>query len=107
LADLLADPERVRELPSGVAGNLHVRLLGLQQALALRALAAPGNGPGAEPEAADRLLEVREAATRLGVSRDWLYRHARTLTFTVRLGRRAIRFSSHGLDRYIRQRQGR
>jgi predicted DNA-binding transcriptional regulator AlpA len=40
------------------------------------------------------------------MSKDWLYHHARQLPFTVRTGR-LLRFSSHGIDRYIRTRQNR
>lgn len=59
--------------------------------------------PAPEP---DRLLEVEEAARRLSVSADTLYRRARDLPFTVRLGH-LVRFSSAGIDRFIRTRQGR
>ncbi len=55
----------------------------------------------------DRLLTVEEAAHRLGVSKDFLYRKARVLPFTVRLGPRQLRFSLRGIERHIRQRQGR
>ena len=56
--------------------------------------------------APERLLNVREAAERLAVPPDWLYRNAKKLPFTVRLGPGLLRFSSNGIDRYIRQRQG-
>jgi excisionase family DNA binding protein len=59
--------------------------------------------PAAEP---DRLLDVEEAARRLAVSSDTLYRRAKDLPFTVRLGH-LVRFSSAGIDRFIRTRQGR
>lgn len=52
----------------------------------------------------DTLLEVHEASARLGVSRDYLYRHAKALPFTVRIGR-SVRFSSKGIEKYIRARQ--
>jgi predicted DNA-binding transcriptional regulator AlpA len=52
----------------------------------------------------DRLLDVTEAAKHLSVTEDWLYRHARTLPFTVRAGRK-VRFSSSGIARWIRERQ--
>jgi excisionase family DNA binding protein len=54
----------------------------------------------------DSLLTVQEASVRLGLSCDWLYRKSRQLPFTVRVGRH-LRFSSSGIDRYIRQREGR
>jgi hypothetical protein len=47
-------------------------------------LQALGNGaaPKAEPEPADRLLTVREAAKRLGVSRRYVYIHRDEYPFT-------------------------
>ncbi len=60
----------------------------------------PGGG------AHDELLDVEEAAHRLSLSTDWLYRKAKELPFTVRLGR-GLSFSARGIDRYIQQRQGR
>lgn len=54
----------------------------------------------------DENLSAPEAARRLGVSPDYLYRNARKLPFTVRIGRRLL-FSARGLDRWNRNRQGR
>jgi excisionase family DNA binding protein len=54
----------------------------------------------------DENLSIEEAARRLGVSRDYVYRHAHKLPFTVRIGRRLL-FSARGLERWNRQRQGR
>ena len=54
----------------------------------------------------DRLLTAAEAAHRLGYTRDWLYRHADQLPFTVRVKGRRPRFSARGITRYLRQRQG-
>ena len=53
----------------------------------------------------DRLLNVAEAAVKLGVKPDWLYRHHKNLPFTVRHGR-LLRFSELGIDDYIRRRLG-
>lgn len=54
----------------------------------------------------DRLLGIEEAAARLAVSTDTLYRKARDLPFTVRIGGN-VRFSLRGLSRFIATRQGR
>lgn len=54
------------------------------------------------PRTENRLLKVGEAAQRLGVSQDYLYRNAHRLAFTRRQGR-AIRFSSLGIDDFIRE----
>lgn len=61
--------------------------------------------PLAQPALPDKLLTVTEAADKLSLTTDYLYRHARELPFTVRTGRH-VRFSLVGIERYIRQRQG-
>ncbi len=52
----------------------------------------------------DRLLTVNEASRKFGLTKDYLYRHADHFPFTVRVGLRQLRFSLHGMERYIRQR---
>ena len=59
--------------------------------------------PGDTATRPDRLLEVKEAAEKLGQTADWLYRHNHKLPFIVRLGRN-IRFSEQGIEKFIRQR---
>jgi len=49
----------------------------------------------------DELLDVGTAAERLGVSRDYLYRHAQEYPFTRRQGRKLL-FSARGIDKHIR-----
>ncbi len=88
------------ELPAllGELARLH--------SLALARLASASNGAGrTNGHQADTLLTAEEAAERLGVSPDFLYR-TKDLPFRVRVGRR-VRFSARGIERYIRQRQGR
>jgi predicted DNA-binding transcriptional regulator AlpA len=48
----------------------------------------------------DKLLTIDEAATRLAMSKDYLYRHK--FPFTVREGG-SLRFSSHGIDKWIQR----
>ena len=105
LDELAIDPARASSLPPGALHNLLCRCLTVQSALmgALLSASARTADVASEP---DSLLDVAAAASRLGCSRDWLYRHARQLPFTVRNGR-LLRFSSHGIDRYIRARQAR
>ena len=75
-----------------------------QAALGARAVAlAVTSSPQPAAGGQDQLLTAEEAAIRLGLSTTWLYRHARTLPFTVRIGR-TIRFSASGIERYVRQR---
>ena len=110
-AVVLADPARIAtmsvdQLP-GVQQEITTALVSLAAAaaavsarlLAVGSAAAPGNSEG--------LLDVREAAGRLGMSADWLYRHAKRLPFTRRVGRRALKFDAEGLARWIAaQRRG-
>jgi excisionase family DNA binding protein len=60
-----------------------------------------------EPSPPDWLLEVSEAAKCLGVSKDYLYRHAKQWPFAVRVGPGQLRFSERGLERWIKSRVGR
>ena len=76
----------------------------LQSALAARLLSVQEHHQSRSAE--DRLLTVEEAASRLGTSEDWLYRHAPKLPFTVRLAPRQLRFSSQGIATYLQGHQG-
>jgi excisionase family DNA binding protein len=95
LADLAAQPERILELTSEAARALLVQLATLQAPLLAQALSG-----GRQDAEGDRLLTVGEASSRLGLGEDWLYRHARRLPFTTRVGRQ-VRFSARKLDAYI------
>jgi excisionase family DNA binding protein len=68
---------------------------------ALARLTAPAHSPCSEP---DQLLSIADAALRLNVSRDYLYRH-KELPFTCHMGRKVL-FSSSGIDKHIRQQEG-
>jgi excisionase family DNA binding protein len=54
----------------------------------------------------DKLLNIKTAAERLNVSRDYLYRNSDQLSFTRRVGRRLL-FSSLEIDKFIRQKKTR
>jgi excisionase family DNA binding protein len=58
--------------------------------------------PVAAPAEHDELLSVTEAARRLGISEDYLYRHYREYAFARRQGRKVL-FSALGIDKHIRQ----
>jgi predicted DNA-binding transcriptional regulator AlpA len=76
-----------------------------QAQLAARLLA--NGAPGSTSESSgDRLLTAKDTAPRCGHSADWLYRHADSLPFVVRVGR-SVRFSEAGLQKWIRSRSGR
>ena len=76
----------------------------LKAAAWVQLLTPNGRNPsGIQPP--DELVNAREAARRLGLSLDYVYRHAQQLPFTVRVGRQ-LRFSSRGIERYIERRRG-
>ncbi len=104
LPDLLANPQRAADLPPEAIPALRGELARLDTVLLARLL-SPTNGQVPIIPQGDRLLVAQEAAAKLGSSADYLYRHASTLPFTVRVGRR-LRFSETGIERYIRQRTG-
>jgi excisionase family DNA binding protein len=58
--------------------------------------------PVAAPTEHDELLSVTEAARRLGISQDYLYRRQKEYPFTRRQGRKVL-FSALGIDKHIRQ----
>ena len=92
-----APPERLSTIIAALSARI--------AAASARLLAMPTVGSG-RTTGPDENLDVAEAARRLGVSKDWLYRHANGLPFTVRVGRRLV-FSARGLERWNQMRQGR
>ena len=88
-----------RELPSSDLP----RLLGELEEIRATAMARLMT-PAPQPQQHDELLDTAEAAKRLGISKDFLYRNHREFTFTRRVGRRLL-FSSLGIDKYIKQQQ--
>src|SRR5262245_49966816 len=88
---LAARPELVRNLPRNVLLDLALRCSTAHGVIAV-ALAAthPESGPARE---VDELLTAGEAAVRLRRTRDWVYRHAADLPFTVRIAGQRPRFS--------------
>lgn len=93
LVDIIADPRRVVELAPEDVPALLVQLGSIQSALSAHLLMA---------QRKERtLLSVQQAAKRLGVTTDWLYRHASELPFCRRLSRKQLRFEAAGLDAYL------
>jgi predicted DNA-binding transcriptional regulator AlpA len=54
---------------------------------------------------ADRLLDVKEAAEMLSMSEDSLYRRAKKLPFTRKLGPKMLRFSEQGMVKWLATRK--
>ncbi len=86
-----------KELPVGELPGL----LGELEEIRVTALARL-TAPERVPQQTDELLDIGEAARRLGVSKDFLYRNQRDFPFSRRLGRRLL-FSALGIESYIMQ----
>lgn len=107
LDDLVQDPARVSDIPVVVIPALLSQIAAVQGALSAQLICAFAQEQAAEDtRRADHLLTAATAAARLAVTKYWLYEHARQLPFTVRIGRRGLRFSENGIERYLRQKQG-
>jgi excisionase family DNA binding protein len=104
LSDLVRDPSLAAQASRDCIPGLLAQLSAMQCSVAARLIATSQDETTDGGEA--RLLTVDEAAARLGVSADWLYRRTKSLPFVVRVGRH-VRFSANGIDRYIRNRMGR
>jgi hypothetical protein len=78
------------------------RLLGELEEVRATALARL-TAPQPATDHADELLNVAEAASRLGVSEDYLYRHHKDFAFARHMGRKLL-FSAAGIAKHIRSR---
>ena len=85
-------------LPDSAVLTLPVREL--REALHTNGAAPPATR---DPDTPDRLLSARETATRLGVSVRYIYAHRTAFPFTRELPGGAVRFSDHGLTRWLRR----
>jgi len=92
---IVPDPAEIE--PEDI-GAVMAQMAAIQLTLATRLVAG---GPERLPDEGDNLLTVDEAAARLKCSSDWLYRRAKRLPFTVRVGRN-LRFSERGIEEAIR-----
>ena len=57
----------------------------------------------AEAPTEDRLLTAAQAAELLNVSERWLYKHAATLPYAVRLSETVVRFSNNKIQAEIQR----
>ena len=76
-------------------------LAGVLEAIIHKAVKEALNGHREE----DLLLDAEEAAKLMSVSEDWLYRHAKKLPFTRKLGPKMLRFSALGVQKYLATRK--
>lgn len=86
-------PAAITELSAAIA-TLGARLLDQQT-----------SGSATSPRG-DRLLDVHQAAEKLGCSVAHLYHSTTDLPFVVRVGRK-LKFSEAGIEKWIRSRSGR
>jgi excisionase family DNA binding protein len=93
--------ETVLKSVTGLPAEQLPELLGELEQIRCTAMARLAVPPPVAPQS-DELLDVYEAARRLGTSKDYLYRHHARLPFTRRMGR-SLRFSALGIEKYIRQ----
>ncbi len=93
--------ELIAGLPLEELPGTLTHLAALQVAVAAR-LAMPGATCRRAPDekGSDHLLTIRDAASRAGTSVDWFHRHARSLPFSRRIGRKRL-FSEQGLMRWL------
>jgi hypothetical protein len=77
------------------------RLMGELEEIRCTAMARLATPAPAQPQS-DELLSAAEAARRLGISQDYLYRHHQTFPFTRRVERKLL-FSALGIGKYIKQ----
>lgn len=98
LDEIARAPTLARDLSSHTRGELIA-----QCAAALAALSAPIVAEVHAPvgDGGDRLLDVEEAAAKTGLTRNALYRR-KDLPFKVRTGPKQVRFSSCGIEHWIR-----
>jgi predicted DNA-binding transcriptional regulator AlpA len=99
LSQLVHDPARVSSVPVEEIPRLRGELARLDSILLSRLIAGDERPPVEE-----RLLNAEEARQKLGVTKDWLYRHSHELPFTVPVGTKQVRFSSLGIDEWIQRR---
>jgi predicted DNA-binding transcriptional regulator AlpA len=97
---LVADPGLVQALPGPVVQHILIQVTSLLPLLVAKSHAVTTTEKAHQE---DRLLSIEEATSILGKTKDWLYRHANSLPFTVREGR-LLRFSNNGIQKYIRVR---
>jgi hypothetical protein len=104
LDDLARDPLRASDLAADALAALAARCAAVQSVLAAAQLALVVNGGRTEapaPIEGDKLLVIEEAAAKLGVTRDFLYRH-KDLPFRVSVAPGQVRFSLKGIEKFIR-----
>lgn len=110
LATLVADPERIADLPLAEIPALIGLLEAMRFRLELHAMEAaqarPATPQSPSPNGGhpDRLLTAEEVAERMNLRRPRVYQLTREgkLPFARRIDRNTLRFSQSGLEKYMR-----
>ena len=107
LDDIARDPLRVNALSADATRQLIAKLEMARGALKARRILLSGEPHtlARVPDAPDRLLRVGEAAQRIGIAQDTLYKTADDYPFTQRPRPRCLRFSERGIEQWIRTRR--
>lgn len=107
LDDIARDPLRVNSLSAEATRQLIAKLEMARGALKARRIVLSGATAvlASVPDAPDRLLRVGEAAQRIGIAQDTLYKNADDYPFTQRPRPRCLRFSARGIEQWIRTRR--
>lgn len=87
-------------LPAGSSATFTQESLALLAA-ELTTSVAPAPSSSTKPKANDDLLTAREAAARLNLKTETLYKAVYKRLFAVRVGSRSIRYSATKIDRYL------
>jgi hypothetical protein len=97
---ILADPDRITELPAEAIPFVLARLTALQSQLTTQLLLTTGR-PAEAPQAAEEWIDIAEASQVIHKSTKWFYRHARTLPFVRRLGPKSLLVSKPAMMRWL------
>jgi hypothetical protein len=97
---ILASPQAVASLPREVIAELLAESTTVSALLAAR-LASSAREPASSPKEGDDWISIDEAAQRLGKTRRWIFKNARTLPFTRRVSKKTLLCSSKGIEKWL------
>jgi predicted DNA-binding transcriptional regulator AlpA len=103
LDDLSRDPSLVRDLPARTLEAIVIKCAALQSAAAVALAEAAERSK--KDDGGDRLLSVEEAADKLSVSKDWVYRRGKKLGLAVPLATGTLRYSNKAIEQHIERRR--
>jgi predicted DNA-binding transcriptional regulator AlpA len=104
LDDLARDPSLARDLPPRTLEAIVIKCAAVQSAAAV-ALVEAAAEHSKKDEVGDRLLSVEEAADKLSVSKDWVYRRGKKFGLAVPLGAGTLRYSNKAIEEHIERRR--